>query len=69
MHTERVMGEPRAAAVGRDAVSNGRRRGRCRFPVGKSRMQPLGIIVFSSIMGTVGFQVSALTQYDRQGYA
>ena len=30
---------------------------RRRFPVGKSRMQPLGIIVFSSIMGTVGFQV------------
>jgi hypothetical protein len=31
-----------------------------RFPVGKSRMQPLGIIVFSSIMGTVGFQVRGL---------
>ena len=27
------------------------------FPVGKSRMQPLGILVFSCVMGTVGFQV------------
>ena len=26
------------------------------FPAGKSRMQPLGIIVFSCIMGTLGFQ-------------
>jgi len=28
-----------------------------KFPAGKSRMQPLGIIVFACIMGTVGFQV------------
>ena len=28
-----------------------------RFPVGKRRMEPLGIIVFSSIMGTIGFSV------------
>ena len=27
------------------------------FPAGKSRMQPLGIIVFSCIMGTLGFQI------------
>lgn len=27
------------------------------YPIGKSRMQPLGIIVFSCIMGTLGFQV------------
>eukprot|EP00232_Nephroselmis_pyriformis_P003735 CAMPEP_0182913614 /NCGR_PEP_ID=MMETSP0034_2-20130328/38131_1 /TAXON_ID=156128 /ORGANISM="Nephroselmis pyriformis, Strain CCMP717" /LENGTH=414 /DNA_ID=CAMNT_0025050341 /DNA_START=40 /DNA_END=1281 /DNA_ORIENTATION=+ len=27
------------------------------YPVGKNRMQPLGIVVFSSIMGTVGFTV------------
>ena len=27
------------------------------YPIGNNRMQPLGIIVFSSIMGTVGFQV------------
>ena len=27
------------------------------YPAGKSRMQPLGIIVFSCIMGTLGFQV------------
>jgi len=34
-----------------------RRDNKYRFPAGKSRMQPLGIIVFSCIMGTVGFQV------------
>ena len=27
------------------------------YPIGKSRMQPLGILVFSCIMGTLGFQV------------
>lgn len=27
------------------------------YPIGKSRMQPLGIIVFSCIMGTFGFQI------------
>lgn len=27
------------------------------YPAGKSRMQPLGIIVFSCIMGTLGFQI------------
>ncbi|QDZ18893.1 cation efflux protein [Chloropicon primus] len=28
-----------------------------KYPVGKTRMEPLGIIVFSSMMGTVGFSV------------
>jgi divalent metal cation (Fe/Co/Zn/Cd) transporter len=28
-----------------------------RYTAGKSRMQPLGIIVFSCIMGTLGFQI------------
>jgi len=28
-----------------------------RYPIGNNRMQPLGIIVFSSIMGTFGFQI------------
>ena len=27
------------------------------YPIGKSRMQPLGILVFACIMGTLGFQV------------
>lgn len=27
------------------------------YPIGKRRMQPVGIIVFASVMGTVGFQV------------
>ncbi|TKW13235.1 hypothetical protein SEVIR_5G086900v4 [Setaria viridis] len=27
------------------------------YPIGKRRMQPVGIIVFASIMGTLGFQV------------
>ena len=27
------------------------------YPIGNNRMQPLGIIVFSSIMGTFGFQI------------
>ena len=28
-----------------------------KYPVGKARMEPLGIIVFSSMMGTIGFTV------------
>ncbi|KAG6538740.1 hypothetical protein ZIOFF_003868 [Zingiber officinale] len=27
------------------------------YPIGKNRMQPVGIIVFASIMGTLGFQI------------
>ncbi|KAJ4794310.1 Cation efflux family protein [Rhynchospora pubera] len=27
------------------------------YPIGKKRMQPVGIIVFASVMGTLGFQV------------
>ncbi|CAO2193480.1 unnamed protein product [Urochloa humidicola] len=27
------------------------------YPIGKRRMQPVGIIVFASVMGTLGFQV------------
>ena len=34
-----------------------RRQNKYLFPAGKSRMQPLGIIVFSCIMGTLGFQI------------
>ena len=29
------------------------------YPIGKSRMQPLGILVFSCIMGTPGFKCSS----------
>lgn len=28
-----------------------------RYPIGKNRMQPVGIIVFASVMGTLGLQV------------
>ncbi|XP_020251886.1 metal tolerance protein 10 isoform X2 [Asparagus officinalis] len=28
-----------------------------RYPIGKKRMQPLGIVVFASIMGTLGLQI------------
>ncbi|CAK0740588.1 hypothetical protein CVIRNUC_001261 [Coccomyxa viridis] len=34
-----------------------RRRNKYRFPIGQARMEPLGIIVFSCIMGTAGFSV------------
>jgi divalent metal cation (Fe/Co/Zn/Cd) transporter len=34
-----------------------RKQNKYMFPAGKSRMQPLGIIVFSCIMGTLGFQI------------
>ncbi|XP_071736553.1 metal tolerance protein 9-like [Rutidosis leptorrhynchoides] len=27
------------------------------YPIGKTRMQPVGIIVFASVMGTLGFQI------------
>ncbi|KAG6497197.1 metal tolerance protein 7-like isoform X2 [Zingiber officinale] len=27
------------------------------YPIGKNRMQPVGIVVFASVMGTLGFQV------------
>ncbi|KAK9065519.1 hypothetical protein SSX86_014920 [Deinandra increscens subsp. villosa] len=27
------------------------------YPIGKNRMQPVGIIVFASVMGTLGFQI------------
>ncbi|KAI3755983.1 hypothetical protein L1987_55794 [Smallanthus sonchifolius] len=27
------------------------------YPIGKNRMQPVGIVVFASIMGTLGFQI------------
>ncbi|GJW11370.1 metal tolerance protein 9-like protein [Tanacetum coccineum] len=27
------------------------------YPIGKKRMQPVGIIVFASVMGTLGFQI------------
>ncbi|CAL5223676.1 g6226 [Coccomyxa viridis] len=33
------------------------RRNKYRFPIGQARMEPLGIIVFSCIMGTAGFSV------------
>ena len=33
------------------------RRDKYRYPIGKARMEPLGIIVFSSIMGTAGFSI------------
>ncbi|GJP43260.1 hypothetical protein CLOM_g2743 [Closterium sp. NIES-68] len=34
-----------------------RRHNPYKYPIGKARMQPLGIIVFASIMATLGFQV------------
>ncbi|MFS7899359.1 putative cation efflux protein [Helianthus anomalus] len=27
------------------------------YPIGKNRMQPVGIVVFASVMGTLGFQI------------
>ncbi|XP_023737047.1 metal tolerance protein 10 isoform X2 [Lactuca sativa] len=30
---------------------------RYRYPIGKNRMQPVGIIVFASVMATLGFQI------------
>ncbi|KAK9917760.1 hypothetical protein WJX75_007903 [Coccomyxa subellipsoidea] len=34
-----------------------RRKNKYKFPIGQARMEPLGIIVFSCIMGTAGFSV------------
>ncbi|CAI7927798.1 unnamed protein product [Closterium sp. NIES-54] len=34
-----------------------RRHNPYKYPIGKARMQPLGIIVFASIMATLGFQI------------
>ncbi|KAM1122836.1 hypothetical protein FF1_004302 [Malus domestica] len=28
-----------------------------RYPIGKKRMQPVGIIVFASVMATLGLQI------------
>ncbi|GKB46293.1 metal tolerance protein 9-like protein [Tanacetum coccineum] len=37
------------------------------YPIGKKRMQPVGIIVFASVMGIVGFQI--LLEFCRQTYS
>uniref|UniRef100_A0A7S0YIJ4 Cation efflux protein cytoplasmic domain-containing protein n=1 Tax=Polytomella parva TaxID=51329 RepID=A0A7S0YIJ4_9CHLO len=34
-----------------------RKQNKYKYPIGQSRMEPLGIIVFSSIMGTMGFSI------------